>query len=287
MQGEKGLTRREFEAVMRRATELALSESDTGELTETELYRIAREVGVADRHVSLALAQLRSGEVGGGRIDRLFGPEVVLVSRIVPGTPRELSERIDRFLVGSRLLQPVRRGSGILHYRPGADWLSQVTRFTSSSSRGYHVAAAKSVEVRLAEVEPDRVRVEFRVDPGTRTEAIAGALVGGGAGGVGAGVGVGIAAALIVPVAVAAAAGVAVGGALVGGIGWGIARSHRKKLQEVRAEVEGILDQLESGDPLEPPPPSWREWMRRQLDGARKVIGDFELDEPGRRGRRP
>jgi hypothetical protein len=277
----KSLTRREFEAVMRRATELALSESDSdsGALSEAELYRIAREVGVSERHVRLALSEVRAGEVGGGAIERLFGPEIVRASRVVPGTARQLAERIDRFMVAGRLLQPVRRGATILQYRPAVDWISQVARLASATSRRYYVASAKSVEVHLEAVEPDRTLVEFRVDPGTRSEAVWGGLLGGGTVGVAGGITAGIALTTIAPVVAAAAVGAVVGGGASTAIVWSTGKSHQKKVRDVRAEVEGILDHLEVEEPLEPPPPSWQQWVRRQFHGARKMFGEVELDE--------
>ena len=278
MTEEKNLSRRDFEAVMRRATELAMSESESGEFSEAELYRIAREVGISDRHVRLALAQVRAGDpASGGTLDRLFGPEIVFASRVVPGVPRDLSERIDHFMVAGRLLQPVRRGATTLQYRPAVDWISQVARLASATSGRYYVASAKSVEVRLEEVEPSRTLVEFRVDPGTRGEAVGGAFFGGGMAAVGGGIGVTLAVAAVAPVAIAVAAGAAVGGGAVSGIVWGVGRSHQKKVRDVQAEVEGILDDLELEAPLEPPPPSWQHWVRRQFHGARKLFGDMEM----------
>ncbi|MSR36889.1 MAG: hypothetical protein EXR95_09685 [Gemmatimonadetes bacterium] len=51
--GGRSLTRPEFDEFIRRATELAARESDGGEgaLEEAELLRIAREVGLPERHV--------------------------------------------------------------------------------------------------------------------------------------------------------------------------------------------------------------------------------------------
>jgi hypothetical protein len=274
---EKSLSRKDFEAVMRRATELAMSESDGGEFSEAELYRIAREVGIPDRHVRLALAQHRAGDAAGGPLDRVFGPELVHASRVVPGTPRELSERIDRFMVAGRLLHSVRRGTNVLQYRPAVDWISQVARLASATSRRYYVASAKSVEVRLEEVEPGRTLVEFRVDPGIRGEAVAGAFFGGAMAGAGGGVGVGFALATVAPLALAVAGGAVVGGGALTGIVWGVGRSNQKKVRDVHAEVEGILDHLEVEEPLEPPPPSWQDWVRRQFHGARRLFGDLEM----------
>jgi hypothetical protein len=282
MSEEKNLSRGDFEAVMRRATELAMSESESGEFSEAELFRIAREVGISDRHVRMALTQVRSGHVAessGGTMDRLFGPAVIHASRVVPGTQRDLSERIDHFMVAGRLLQSVRRGTGILQYRPAVDWISQVARLASATSRRYYVASAKSVEVYLDEIEPGRTLVEFRVDPGTRGEAMAAAFFGGGAAGVGSGILVGFGTAMVAPFALAIAAGAVIGGGTVGGTVWGVGRSHQKKVGDVRAEVEGILDQLEVEAPLEPPPPSWQDWVRRQFHGARKLFDNLEVSK--------
>jgi hypothetical protein len=201
---------------------------------------------------------------------------------VVPGAARDLSERIDQFMVAGRLLQTVRKSSGILQYRPAVDWISQVARVASASSRRYYVASAKSVEVHLQEVEPGRTLVEFRVDPGTRAEAVGSAFLGGGTAAVGGGIAVALVVAAVTSVAlpVAVAAGAVVGGGAAGGILLGMGRSHQQKARDVLAEVEGILDLLEMGAPLEPPPPGWQDWVRRQFHGARKLFGD-QSDNPG------
>jgi hypothetical protein len=154
-----------------------------------------------------------------------------------------------------------------------------VARLASATSRRYYVASAKSVEVRLEEVESGRTLVEFRVDPGTRGEAVGGAFFGGGMAGAAGGIAAGIALATVAPLALAAAAGAAVGGGATSGIVWAVGKSHRRKRRDVHAEVEGILDHLEVEEPLEPPPPSWQQWVRRQFHGARKMFGEMELDE--------
>ena len=123
----RNLTRHEFDAVIRRAAELASSDPDGAEkaLSEGELYRIAGEVGLPEGHVRRALAEMRSGELGGdGVLDRIFGPSSVRASRVVPGEPQGLGVQIDEFLVASQLLQPVRRGVTMLQYRPSVDWAS-------------------------------------------------------------------------------------------------------------------------------------------------------------------
>jgi hypothetical protein len=116
------------------------------------------------------------------------------------------------------------------------------------------------------------------VEPGTRDEY----LVGGGVGGIGAGAGAGVGVAFLVaaaaPLALGVAAGIGVGSAVCGGICWATGYYHKRRLLEVRAEIEGILDRLESGETLEPPPSSWRRWVRRHFHGvAKDLLGDSDL----------
>jgi hypothetical protein len=274
----KSLSRREFDEVIRRASELSARETETGEgaLEEAELMRIAREVGLPDRHVRAALMELRTGATmhrTGGTVTRFFGPETVRASRVVPGDPHQLAEKLDTFLVGGQLLQSVRRTERLLQYRPAVDWASQVARMASAASRSYYVAAARSVEVRLEEMEPGRTLVDFEVDPGTRNEALGYAVTGGFAGAAG---GVGVAFAMLIVTAAPLALAVAGGTVIAAGIGGGFvslaASIHRRKLRDVVSEVEGILDKLEMDESLEPPPPAWRQWVKRHFHG---VANDF------------
>ncbi len=226
----RDLTRREFDAVIRRAAELASSDPEGGEgaLTEAELLRIAGEVGLSENHVRRALAEVRAGVEGGSLLDRVFGPSYVRASRVVPGTPEELASRLDEFLVASQLLQPVRRGLLILQYRPAVDWASQLARAASFSSRKYYIASARSVEVRLEPVEGGRTRVEFLIDPGTRADDVGLAVGGGALGGGGAGALTAWGLATTTPVGLAVVVGVAVGGGVWSGFAYARGQSHKR-----------------------------------------------------------
>jgi len=274
----RSLTRREFDEVIRRAAEIAASEPEGGDsdLSENELLRIAGEVGLDERHVRKALAQVRSAPpTAGGALSSLFGPTFVVASRVVPGTKEALIDTIDEFMVAGRLLQTVRKGARVLQYRPALDWASQVARAASSTKRKYYVAAAKRVEVRLEPVDDIRTMVQIEVEPGTRDDYLAGGVIGGLGGGIASGVGMGFAIATVGPLALGVAAGIAVGSAVLGGVTWATGYSHKKRLLDVRAEMEGILDRLESGESLEPPPPSWRRWVRRHFHGvAKDILGE-------------
>lgn len=270
------LTRREFDAVIRRASELASSDPDAeeGTLTEGELFRIAGEVGLSDEHVRTALADVRSSGEGGGLLDRMFGPSSIRVARVVGGQPERLINEIDDFLVGSQILQRVRRSVDLLQYRPAVDWASTLARAASFASHRYYISSAKSVEVRVERVGESRTLVEFRVEPGTRNEDVAGAVLGGGVlgGAVGALSGVALTGAF--PVFLAGGLGVVAGGAVWSGVGYTMGKGHKKKVEDVRAEVEGVLDALDMGRSLEPPPASWRRWVKRNFHGvARDFMG--------------
>ena len=281
MDPNRSLTRKEFDEVIRRAAELAASEPEGADsaLNEAELFRIAREVGLEERHVRKALVQVRSAPPPGRNpVSSLFGPPTLYASRVVPGTREALARTIDDFMVAGRLLQALRKGPSVLQYRPAVDWASQIARAASSTSRKYYVASAKWVEVRLQAVEEDRTLVELEVEPGTRDDYLAGGLIGGGGAGIGAGVGVAMAVGFTGgAAALGVALGIIAGSGIFGGICWGSGYYHKKRLLQVRAEMEGILDRLETGESLEPPPPSWRRWVRRHFHGvAREILGDSE-----------
>jgi len=279
--GGRSLTRREFDAVIRRAAELSTSDPDgaEGALTEGELLRIAGEVGLSESHVRRALAEVRSGDAAGGIVDRFFGPPHVRASRVVPGNQETLASTIDEFLVGSQLLQPVRRAVDHLLYRPAVDWASQVARAASFTSWKYYIASARSVEVRLEQIDEENTLVELLIDPGTRGGDLTGAGVGGGVVGVILGTLSGVAAASAAPVVIAVGGGVLIGASVWAGIAYGVGREHKKKVKEVRTEVEGVLDALEMGISLQPPPPSWRRWVKRHFHGvARDLRGTDETN---------
>jgi len=277
----RSLTRKEFDEVIRRAAEIAASEPEGGgsDLTERDLFRIAGEVGLDEQHVRKALAQVRLSPPGGrGPVAALYGPSYVAASRVVPGGQEELRSKIDEFMVAGQLLQAVRKSTSLLLYRPAVDWASQIARAASSTSKKYYVASSKRVEVRLEPLEEGRSLVTIEVEPGTRDDFLAGGIIGGLGAGAGTGVGAGLALAALGPALLGVAAGIAVGSGVLGGICWLAGSRHKRRLLEVRSEIEGILDRLEMGESLEPPHPSWRRWVRRHFHGvAKELLGDDEL----------
>ena len=133
----RSLTRTEFEAVMKRASELAISDPYDGQSTldEAEVFRIASEVGLPQKHVRRALSEIRSNENPSSAIDRWFGARQVRGSRVVEASKEDLRDKLDEFLVAGNLLEAVRQGTDLLLYRPAVDWISHFARAGASLSR--------------------------------------------------------------------------------------------------------------------------------------------------------
>jgi hypothetical protein len=277
MDVNRRLSRREFEEVMRRAVELAEREAvaEERELTEGEVVRIAGEVGLPEAHVRQALVDIRSQPAQRGTLQAMFGPPLARAFRIVPGSREAVNRTLDDFMVTGQLLHPIRQSRELLLYRPASDMISSITRTLRSASRPSW-ASAKRVEVRLEEAGPDATWVEIEVDPGSWDRNVAGGLIGGLGGGVGIGVGIGTLAVALVPLAIAAAAGAVAGASVGGGIAWTTGRSHRNRMEELQVELEGVLDQLESGRGMEPNTPGWRRWIERQTRSLKGEIGGWE-----------
>ena len=276
------LSRQQFDSVIRRAAELATGDLDAkeGRVSEVELFRIASEVGLRETDVRKALMEVRSSGGGGTTLDRIFGFETVTASRVVSDAKVDLKDRLDDFLVASQLLRPVRRTPDLLVYQPAVDWVSRLARAASLTSQEHYIASAKSVEVRLEKLDNERVLVELLVDHGNRSAWIAQAALGGGV--------VGAAAGALVTVL----GGIVTGGLItlssVAGfftclgvwivVGNGVAQRRKTKIAQVIAEIDGVLDRLETREALEPPPASWRRWVKRHFHG---VARDFSRTGEG------
>lgn len=281
MSNGRSISRRDFDQVMRRASELAAEEpgGSDGEFTDTELVRIGREAGLAERHVRRALAELRTGSPRAlrqrGGIRELMSPGEVRGGRTVKRPRARVRRELDEFMVGSQLLQRVRRREDLLQYRPAIDWASRVARAASSTSRQHYVAAARLVEARLEETADGSTQVDILVDPGIAGGYRGRALVGGTLALV---VGTGAAGALsaVVSLGIAAAVGLIVAGTAAFGMAVLAGRGFQRRLREIHLEVEGILDGLESAGGLEPPPPAWRRWVRRHFHGVAREMMDRE-----------
>ena len=271
----------EFEAVMKRASELAVSDPYDGQSTldEAEVFRIASEVGLPHKHVRRAPAEMRSNENPKGIIDRWFGASQVRGSRVVRASKEDLRRTLDEFLVAGNLLEAIRQGADLLLYRPAVDWISHFARAGASLSRRAHWAAAKEIEIHLEEVDAKTTLIEIRVDPDIRGSYTVGAGFAGLV--LGGGTAFGVAALTGAVLGLPAAAALTFGGlsavVMVAGTARIIGRYSRRAREEVQQEIEGVLDRLEQGEDLTPPPASWRRWV---MDQARR----FRVEITGSKG---
>lgn len=269
LQSPTGITRGQFDAVMRRAAELAArstdGEPDEVALTDAEVIRIGKEVGLDERYVRSALSEVRTGPESHGFLDRLFGPTSVHAIRVLPGTPQALAAKLDAYFTDSLYFEALRRGPRILRYRPRQDVASKVGRFIRFGGKRSNLVSASSIDVTLDPsgsdpAAPDSTCLAIHAEPGSRGEYVGGAIA------LGSGLGMGLAGGGVVYAVLGLGIPLAfamVGGAtVVGGVLWLTARAfgaqYRRGLAELGLRLEGVFDRLEHGEPLETPRSPWR-----------------------------
>lgn len=258
----------ELERVIRRATELqhgpgagGAGGGDEDPLTEEEILRIGREVGLEPRHVRRALAEVRAEALLPEPPDdtdlarQLWGGAFARASRAIPGDPDEVQERVEEHFRQRESLQPIRSRPGRSLWEPAGGLVNKMQRALDVGGRGYELAEARRVELSVTGLESGWSLVTVTADlRNLRTEHAAG-WAGGAAGVIVPGVVIGAVVAglpleLLLPLG-------------AGGIGGTSALAGRytlgKKRRRVELVLEGLLDRLETGEPLEPERSDWRE----------------------------
>jgi hypothetical protein len=134
---KRAITRRDFEAVIRRAAELSSAEAEGLEeaLSEDEVIRIATELGLPDKYVRQALfelPELSPASVGRGDY---FGEPVLSATRVVPGRAQEMLRRMEDYLTTREYLQVVRRRADRAFFVPAEDAISNLARGLLRPSR--------------------------------------------------------------------------------------------------------------------------------------------------------
>lgn len=274
-ESRRSITRTDLEVVIRRAAELSLVDSDAQDrLSEDDLVRIADELGLPAKHVWQALYERPSMSapdiVGGAR----FGSPIIVASRIVPGDAALTRRRLEDYLVTQEYLTIARRTTDELRMIPAEDTISSVARVFARPKRRHHIAHARRVLV-ATHALPDgdaAVRIEADLSEARRaqrtqglvTGAIAG-LITGGIAGISVAGGLGGSVGEVAGVATFVAAG---GGAMFATVA-AHGRAFRRRLGEARLEMDALLDRLETGERLEPPPAPWRRRLGLRLFGQR------------------
>ncbi len=263
---ELALDRAELDQVIRRAIELQVAGADEGEgdrISEAEVLRIGREVGLAPQHLRRALGELRAESLapvspeGEGVMSWLVGAPRVRATRVVPGAPDDLMPELEEYLQLGESLRKVRKRGYRSRWEAAQGFVASLQRGLNWGGRRYDLARTRSVELSLEAVDAGHCLVALVADlSSVRTEAGAGWMVGLGLGGLGLGLGLGA----IVSLPVLAVPGVAAG---VGGGLLAARRDYAGRVERVRLALEGILDRLEGGEALLAAPPSWRNrWLQ-------------------------
>lgn len=264
------ISRAELERVIHRAAELQFARGEEHESLEAdEVLRIAEEVGLEGRHVRQALAELRADDLlpvlPGDRslATRLWGEATVVESRVVPGDPEEVLERLSHFLADRESLRCVRDRPGMQVWEPASDFMSQLQRGLDFSGRGYELAKARSLRVMAQPLEEGRTLLTITADiRNQRAGHAAGWYLSFGVFGLGSALGAilgeGASALVVLP---AVAGGVAAVGTI------GTSRTLARRRSRLQLTVQGLLDRAETGSSMASDKPTVRERINRFLEG--------------------
>ena len=278
----RGITRRDLQMVIRRAAELYTSDADEDDrLTEEEVLRIADELGLPGRHVRQALFELPTARdrPAEGRITRWYGDPGIQGTRLVAGPPEQVLDRLEDYLVTREFLQVLRRQGPRATFTPAEDAISNVARAVRRPQRQWQIARSRRVHVEVRSISDAESHVRLELDMhDQRRSAIISGIAGGAilglplAAGVGLPVGhvIGDIAGDLAGWATAAAAGAGTLGASISG-GLALARSRfHVRLDSARTEVAALLDRLQGGRKLDPPPAPWLRSLRSRIAGSLK-----------------
>lgn len=167
------LSRSQLEEVIRRAVELQLAseEAEEDELTDEEVLRIGREVGLEQRFLERAMAEVRTAGLRpripaeDSPLARLLGPGFVQASRFVAGPADEVEALAEHELRVNERLRRTDRGAKGARWTPADGWTSAARRTDEASGRhAYELGTARALEVSVQEADADRSLVTVTAD---------------------------------------------------------------------------------------------------------------------------
>lgn len=251
------LSTAEVEAVLRRAVELQAREGDeivaaAEGMSETELVRIGREIGLSPRHVQQALAETSARpEAEDGWFGRGFGPGEVSVSRLLRLPAARARADLDGYMRERECMVVHRRFADRVVYVRASGFAADLQRGLSGFNQKYSRIDVPEMEIAVRPADEQSSYVGLRLDLRSRRTGWV-------SGGLATGTGTGGALAVFLGIAVAPPAALAGIPLLLGSI-WGSRAAYRRALAEKREQLESILDRLEHGELLPPPKPSLRD----------------------------
>lgn len=250
------VSREELERVIRRASELQFRSSTSigGELQQHEVIEIGAEVGLDERHMKQALAEVQAAALvpaqprDRGLLRRIAGPSIVTASRVVPGDRPQVEQNLEEYLKEKELLRQVRSRPGRQLWEPAGGLVSQMKRAMDVGGHGYVLAKARNVQVAVEPLESGWSLVTLTADlTNVRNER-----VGAWFGGVGI-ASVGATMALVIPTGGAILPVLGAVALISGGVGAAAALARKdmtKQLQRTELALQGLLDRLERGEDL-------------------------------------
>lgn len=267
--GSVTVSREQLERVILRASDLQLRRAKPagGELRAGEVVQIGAEVGIEERYIRQALAEVEAASLipdpppDEGLARRIAGPAIVSASRVVPGSPAEVEANLESHLRREELLRQVRSRSGGSRWEPGTGLFHQMRRALDVGGRRYALAKARDLQISVAALESGWSLVTLTADIGNlRAARIAGWFTGLGLPGAAGGFGLFMATGGGIPPLMGGLAifsgftALATAAARVG---------LRKAGQRTKLALEGLLDRLERGENLRSEQEPWHRRLLR------------------------
>jgi hypothetical protein len=271
----RAVARRDFEEVIRRAAELSAREGDPEELlTEEEVLRIGEELGLSVHHMKRALYELPELSSAPCWYDRYFGPAIFSVARVVPGRPEPTLRRVEDYLVTREFLQVARRRGQSIAFTPADDTLSNLARAFLRPSTRHVIARASRFMVSVQPLPNDESHVRFDIDLGEeRRRRVNTGLALGVIGGTTLGAGAAVLVATSTPTLLGPLPELLAFGATLVAVGTAsvsaAAARFKNRVLAAKFELAGLLDRVEHGESLDPPPAPWRRRLQLRLFGSR------------------
>jgi hypothetical protein len=246
------LTNRDFELVIRRAAELQARESEErfgGDgISEGEVFRIGRELGLSKENLQRAIAEMSGSVPEEGVLTSMFGPTTVRVSRALRGDAAEVAKVLERYLEEREYLAVLRRFNDRVVFTRASGMVASMGRAASQMFSRSPLLNVTNLEMAVRPFDSEKAFVSLSTSlRSNRTAAATSSLIGGGTGAAVTGAVLGIA---IAPPAALVALPIL-------GLSVYLGRNYYDGLvDEVRVQLEALLDRLEHGD-LPPPVGGW------------------------------
>ncbi len=235
------LSTQQLEAVIRRAVELEAGtpgRADDG-VSETDVVRIGRELGLDAATVRRAIAEVRTRPPEEhGVLARTMGPGTVSSSREIARSAHDTAARVERYLHDTELMIKQRRFPGRARYVRDSSLGAGMTRVVRELSRGPKPVNLQQVDVAVSPIDDERCLLEVSSDlKGARAGHAAGAL------GVGASLASGLAAFIwATPVADPL---MLLGIPILGGAWAGMRAIYGLSVRSTRERLEALLERVE------------------------------------------